>query len=591
MVYWQFSQQNYDMLSQNPCDTMRLHMNQLYTDSIVKRNQHFYPAYDYNNFFMYNNGNDYLTNPAYTLGQMAWGTPNWNNYVNAFGNGNNNCTNTFGWWGSNFGSNNSTSNSTSSTNNDPEQEEYKIKYNKLYNLVNQLRTHSGLLSSERAKLNAACKNTKGTWEERYDALKEAYDEVKKDAKEEIIQFLIESEKVRIGTNDDGKQDNKSATLNEALKNTGFEFKNTDTDEAVEVFHDSINGLKGNDGSAEDAASIIAEFNFEAINILDFISSWNSNYNDSKDSKRILEHIKKNVGRIKDKDIKETTYSQIVDPLIDSLVKESEKFGRRNLDSNSYTLMEQARKDLRDAQDKCKNEISDGLIKAFDTLYVLTRKAAMAQFRQEVIDSYGEVDSELFNDDIFVDELNEDLKEEGLENIGSDITVRRRRSEGRVSEDKESKDDKAGKTEDEKVEKRDEKETNVTEQNEAKANGKFVGEKLIGYTDSYVYTEVNNKLSELDEDNIVSFLDGYYVDAKRLGKVEGLIEKLDDEYDGGTITMDNKKNIVNSLLTVAEEVVPKAVRPSTFICERPSVLASRGRWSLRQTAEATSAFTS
>lgn len=48
---------------------------------------------------------------------------------------------------------------------------------------------------------------------------------------------------------------------------------------------------------------------------------------------------------------------------------------------------------------------------------------------------------------------------------------------------------------------------------------------------------------------------------------------------------------NGLLTVADEVFPKAVRPNSLIWERPSVLASRGRWRRRQTAEATSAFTS
>lgn len=46
-----------------------------------------------------------------------------------------------------------------------------------------------------------------------------------------------------------------------------------------------------------------------------------------------------------------------------------------------------------------------------------------------------------------------------------------------------------------------------------------------------------------------------------------------------------------LFTVAEEVFPKAVRPNSLICERPSVLASRGRCNLKHTADATSAFTS
>lgn len=45
-----------------------------------------------------------------------------------------------------------------------------------------------------------------------------------------------------------------------------------------------------------------------------------------------------------------------------------------------------------------------------------------------------------------------------------------------------------------------------------------------------------------------------------------------------------------MFTVAEDVLPKAVRPNSLIWDRPSVLASRGRCSRRQTAEATSAFT-
>ena len=52
---------------------------------------------------------------------------------------------------------------------------------------------------------------------------------------------------------------------------------------------------------------------------------------------------------------------------------------------------------------------------------------------------------------------------------------------------------------------------------------------------------------------MALLEGYYIDAGKAGAKEGLLERLDDEYDGGTISMDNKKKIVTSLLEVAEEV--------------------------------------
>ena len=66
-----------------------------------------------------------------------------------------------------------------------------------------------------------------------------------------------------------------------------------------------------------------------------------------------------------------------------------------------------------------------------------------------------------------------------------------------------------------------------------------------------YPIVNKYLENVDPDNVMEFLKGVY-EVKGLNPIEGIIEHLDDEYDGGIITMDNKKNLIKSLLKVAED---------------------------------------
>ena len=70
------------------------------------------------------------------------------------------------------------------------------------------------------------------------------------------------------------------------------------------------------------------------------------------------------------------------------------------------------------------------------------------------------------------------------------------------------------------------------------------------TKDYEYTAVNEAIDKdhLDKDNIVNFLSGFYAG----GSHEGIIEYLDDEIDGGAISMTNKKNIIQSLIDCAEE---------------------------------------
>ena len=74
--------------------------------------------------------------------------------------------------------------------------------------------------------------------------------------------------------------------------------------------------------------------------------------------------------------------------------------------------------------------------------------------------------------------------------------------------------------------------------------------LDGNTDDYMYDRVNEIIDSehLDKDNVMKILEGFYAAKSH----EGLIEMLDDEWDGGAILMDNKKNIIASLIQHARE---------------------------------------
>lgn len=93
------------------------------------------------------------------------------------------------------------------------------------------------------------------------------------------------------------------------------------------------------------------------------------------------------------------------------------------------------------------------------------------------------------------------------------------------------------------------------QAEINQNAKDTGAELFdlidGYTANYKYSIVNEILEGVNKDNVLDILEGYY-SKRSSANPEGIIEALDDEYDGGAITMENKKNLINSMLELAEE---------------------------------------
>lgn len=84
------------------------------------------------------------------------------------------------------------------------------------------------------------------------------------------------------------------------------------------------------------------------------------------------------------------------------------------------------------------------------------------------------------------------------------------------------------------------------------SGAEVYTKLHGRTADREYYKINNTLSQLDEKNVLEFLESYYDKSGYTDKSnEGIIEQMDDEYDDGRLEMDNKKNLIKTFLKVAK----------------------------------------
>lgn len=431
---WYASAMNYDMMSPNPWNTMNLHMNQLWDHSAAWNNMFAVPQYSFDNFMPYGNmyGNSYLTNPMYTLNQMSWGTPAWNNMPWNNGGNMGNMWGNMGWNGGMFGPSNSSStgNSSNSTAN--------RKYNRLLTFIKQLvKYEDGLSASDIDKLNDAMRNAKGTTEEKYEALLDAYNEIDKDT---IRDFLIEGGH-KLGVSSDVKNSDKNKdTFYNRLIGTGFEYE-SDMDDQVETFYDEIKTLSGSDGKSEKAEGIIKLINNGTYDILDFVSSWNNNYKDDSEASRVIDHIAKYYNEIDDKDQKADAKKLILKPFVEELIDKANSV-KKSLDADSKEAIEDTVSKIRDSLNNTEDSVDSSLTDLFDKLYLYTRQGAMAELRNDAKAYYGEIDDEVFNDKLFQDDMIKDLESEGFttDEINDTAVAISEKKAKRASRSKDDEDD-------------------------------------------------------------------------------------------------------------------------------------------------------
>ncbi len=418
---WQPSLLVRDLSSGTEWGSMNIHMNQAMADMQARSTLYMTPTMSMGAFCDYgmpSGGMNFLCDPRYTISQWQW---NQNQNQNAMGgcnwgmngmNWNTNPWSNFGW----NGGNTSGTNPSAST---PEERAAQRKYNKLLSLVKQLASDNSKLPAARKEaLDEIAKHPVGkTYEEKLKNLKAEYDRV---SKEDIKKFLASNASKDFSVD---ASTNKERSFYNQLQKVGFEFDNSDVDRQVSGLYDVISQIRDTQENYQDS-NILADLAAKTVtcktgtyDILDVVSSWNTQKKDSTgEDKRIITLIKKGYDALPSGETGDSARSSVkthvISPIVNGLIDRARGL-KSGLDSASQTKLTEAMTKLDQAYNNTSTSVDPNLSTAFDELYVLTRKAAIAQLRAEVKETYGAIDPDLFNDELFEAETIADLKAEGF----------------------------------------------------------------------------------------------------------------------------------------------------------------------------------
>lgn len=405
-----------DLSSGSEWGSMNIHMNQAMADMQARSTLYMTPTMSWGAFSDYgmpSGGMNFLCDPRYTIGQWQW---NQNQMCNGgFGNFGMNGMN----WGNNpwgnFGWNGGNTSGTSSSASTPEERAAQRKYNKLLSLVKQLASDDSRLPAARKEaLDEIAKHPVGkTYEEKLKNLKAEYDRV---SKEDIKKFLA-SNAAKDFTVDAGT--NKANSFYNRLQKVGFEYDNSAVDSEISGLYDVISQIKDTQENYQNS-SILADLAAKTgtYDILDVVSSWNTQKKGSTgEDKRIITLIKKGYDALPSGETGDAARSSVktnvISPVVNGLLDRAREL-KADLDSASQTKLSDAMTKLERAYNNTTTSVDSNLSSAFDELYLLTRKAAIAQLRNEIKEAYGAIDPDLFNDTLFDAETKADLKAEGFD---------------------------------------------------------------------------------------------------------------------------------------------------------------------------------
>lgn len=312
------------------------------------------------------------------------------------------------------------------------------QYNKLHTLLKQIVKAEDIFhANEIDTINEALRNTKGTTEEKYKRLLEAYNTLDKDD----VRLFLSEHGGALGVCSDLKDKKGDDSFYERLLATGFEYEDTTVDDLLEEFHSGIAELDCSDAESVEANKLIGLIKDGKIEILDFISSWNTYFKDDSDSARLMEYLGDKYEELDDESAQDTYKRHVLKPIVNALISKANN-AKSSLDSASKTKLNEAIEELRDALDDTDNKVDKNLSKAFDKVYLYTRQAALAELANDAKRYYGEIDEAVFNESLFEQEMINDLENEGFysdEINATKVTLseRKRRSSGADNDDNSS----------------------------------------------------------------------------------------------------------------------------------------------------------
>jgi len=425
--FYYTSQLAFDMSSGSTWGSMNISMNQAWEDMIARQSLYQVPRYDFSNFNLYTTptvnipfgfgigstptfGNPFPQIVNCTLQQLDWQNKRagGNGFLDA--NGNFSYKPNYSWAGFTPSGTTPTGGANGPAAQTEEDRDYQRKYNTLLAIVKQLANCKDLTRKEKDDLNAVARQTVKNWKEGYTELKKVYDKIDKDTVKEFLKSAKELSAI-----DDTLDADKKDSFYNQLQAAGYESYNKAIDDGVQDLYTAISNLSSESSNIE-SNDLIGSLVKGDVDILDLISSYNSEMKDNTDAsdKRIISHIAAQYSKLTDEegDDKETVHAKVLSPLVNALVNKANEV-KRTLDAESAKKIDKAIGDIRSSLNKSKDKIDSNLSSAFDTLYLLTRMGAIAHVRNQAVAYYGEVDTEVFNQELFEYETVKDLKKEGF----------------------------------------------------------------------------------------------------------------------------------------------------------------------------------
>ena len=335
---------------------------------------------------------------AYQRGQLSWNadtqsfSPQFGNFGWGMGAG------MMGWQGGQFpGLGGSTGNGGGSSTTDPD----KAKYNKLLGLMKQLNTYANdksshiLTSSQKTKLAELIKKSYSA--DNYTALKEFYNSL---SKEDIKKFVKYGATTLALEGDVNKVDAKAdSSVRYYLEEIGFECEPEAAVKAVNEFDNHIGEISKENSNSDIIFGYIN--NYPALEI---ISRWNTKHKSSS-SKGIAEKcvdVYKKAGNKSDVIIG-------IKGLVDNLTTQAGKLAKE-IGGDTETAIEDAIAKLNDSITDTKLETD--FVSKFNNLYILARLTAAKLAANSLVGRYGDIDSQVFTQDMFTEDTITDLKAEG-----------------------------------------------------------------------------------------------------------------------------------------------------------------------------------
>jgi hypothetical protein len=362
----------------------------------------------------------YLTNPMYAMMQMDWmnkiqGGSGFFDQNGKFQlpNMGGNIWNNMGWAPSSTTSTTGSSTTAASTGDQDKDKELQAKFTKMTNFMKRLAAYSDLESTDKSKLDVALQHKYSkddTWEDKVKYLQDALNDIDKAVVKDFV--LNGDATLTVNGASNGTK------ISDALVGCGYEFANKASIARTSItsIEQTISGISDNDTNIELKDEILASLAMKdgRYDILSVISRWRTVYKDDASKVNILKLITKKYNEVKDKSGKDTVKTQAIQPFVDRLIDKAEELkNNKNLDSSTRDKINEEISKLSNEYSKDLSSNIDNIANAFDNLYILLRKASIAIVSNDMSKYYGEIYPSLFNKDLFVDDTENDLKNEGF----------------------------------------------------------------------------------------------------------------------------------------------------------------------------------